>query len=163
MVDEGASDRYALLLPARELVRVAVDLALQADQAEDFGNLAPDVASTAASHLQRVGDVVVDAAVGEQLEVLEHGADPPAQMGKAAVRQAVDVAAGDPHLAARRLHLADQHLDQRRLAAAGGPHDEGELAPLEREGDALHPDVAARIDDGGVAQLDNRRSRFGAV
>jgi hypothetical protein len=116
----------------------------QANQAQDLGDLVPDVAPAAAGHLKRVRDVVVDAAVGEQLEVLEHGADAPAQMGKAAGRQAVDVPARDSHLAAGRLHLADQHLDQRRLAAAGGPDDERELTPPKREGDALDPHVAAR-------------------
>ena len=39
--------------------------------------------SAAAGHLEGVGDVVEDGAVGQQLEVLEHRADAPAQMGKA--------------------------------------------------------------------------------
>ena len=61
-------------------------------------------------------------------------------------------------LPAGGVDLADQHLDQGRLAAAGGADDEGELAAVDRERDALEPDVAARVDDGRVAQLDDRRA-----
>jgi hypothetical protein len=98
-----------------------------------------------------------------QLEVLEDRADTPPQLGKAACTQAVDVATRDPHLAAGRLHLADQHLDQSGLAAAGGPDDEDKLAALEREGDALHTHMSTGVHDGGVAQLHDRRPRPLAV
>ena len=40
-----------------------------------------------------------------------------------------------------------------------GPDQEGELAPLDRERDAVEPDVAAGVDDRRVAQLDDRRGR----
>ena len=88
VVDEGAGDRDALLLAAGELVGVVVDLRLQADEAQDLGHLAADLRARLADHLQRVGDVVVDGAVGQQLEVLEHGPDPAAQVRRAVVGRA---------------------------------------------------------------------------
>ena len=157
MVDEGARDRDALLLAAGELVGVVVDLRLQADQAQDLRHLAADLRARLADHLQRVGDVVVDGPVGQQLEVLEHGPDPAAQVGRPVGGHRVDVLAGDLHGAGGGLDLADQHLDQRRLAAAGGPGDERELAAGDLEREVLEGDVAARVDDGRVVDADDRR------
>ena len=75
MVDESAGDRDALLLAARDLVGQAVRLVGQADQVEDLGHLAADGAPVLADHLERVGDVLLDGLVGQQLEVLEDAAD----------------------------------------------------------------------------------------
>ena len=158
VVDERAGDRDALLLAARELVGVVVDLRLQADQPEDLGHLAADLRARLADHLQRVGDVVVHGAVREQLEVLEHGPDPAPQVGRAVGGHRVDVLAGDLDGAGGGLDLADQHLDQRRLAAAGRAGDEGELAATDLEREVLERDVAAGIDDGRVVDADDRRA-----
>ena len=49
-----------------------------------------------------------------------------------------------------------------RLAAAGRPDQEGELAALDRHGGPVEADVAARIDDGHVAQLHGRAATAGA-
>ena len=95
MIDKGAGDRDALLFAAGELVGVVVDLRLQADHAQDLGHLAADLRARLADDLQRVGDVVVDGAVGEQLEVLEHGPDPAAEVRGALGGHRVDVLAGD--------------------------------------------------------------------
>ena len=40
-----------------------------------------------------------------------------------------------------------------------GADEEGELAPLDRQRDAVEADVAAGVDDRRVAQLDDRGSR----
>ena len=159
MVDEGARDREALLLAARELVGKAVGLVGEADQAQRVGHLGADLRARGADHLQRVSDVVVDVAAGEQLEVLEDGADAAAQVGDPLRLKSGDVAAGDQHLALGRLQLADQQLDQGRLAAAGGPDEEHELAAVDAQADALERDVSARVDLAGPAQLDDRRLR----
>ena len=95
VVDEGAGDGDALLLAAGELVGVAVELGREADQAQRLRHLLADFGAAGADHLQRVGDVVVDGAVGEELEVLEDGADVAAQLRDFLLRQLADVAAGD--------------------------------------------------------------------
>ena len=44
-----------------------------------------------------------------------------------------------------------------------GPTTKANSPRSEREGNALDPDMAARVDNGGVAQLDDRRPRPVAV
>ena len=68
VVDEGAGDRDALLLAAGELVGVAVELGREADEAQHLRHLLADLGAAGADHLQRVGDVVVDGAVGSSLK-----------------------------------------------------------------------------------------------
>ena len=97
--------------------------------------------------------------LGQQLEVLEDGADAAAQVGDLVLRERRDVAAGDQDLALGRLELADQHLDQRGLAAAGRADQEDELAAVDAQADPLQGDVAARVDLGRAAQLDDRGLR----
>ena len=87
MVDERARDRDALLLAARQLVREAVELLAEADELQDLGHLALDRAARLALHLERVGDVLVDGAVRQELEVLEHAADVAAQLRHARAAQ----------------------------------------------------------------------------
>src|SRR3954464_8887995 len=128
VVDEGAGDGDALLLATGELVGVAVELGRQADQAQGLRHLLANFGAAGADHLQGIGDVVVDRAVGQQLEVLEDGADVAPQLRDLLLRQLADVAAGDLDRALAGGELANQHLDQRRLAAAGGPYEEDELA-----------------------------------
>jgi hypothetical protein len=110
-----------------------VQLGREADQAQRLRHLLADLGAAGTEHLQRVGDVVVDRSVGEQLEVLEDGADVAPQLRDLLLRQSADVAAGDAHRPLRRLELADQHLDQGRLAAAGRADQEGELATIDRQ------------------------------
>ena len=156
VVDEGAGDRDALLLAAGELVGVAVQLGREADQAQRLRHLGADLGAAGADHLQRVGDVVVDGAVGQQLEVLEDGADVAPQLRDLLLRQGADVAAGDADRAVGGRLVADQRLDQGRLAAAGRADEEDELAAVDRQRDPVERHVAARIDLGHVAQLDDR-------
>ena len=57
--DQGARQRHPLLLPAGELVRIAVVVVGEADDAELlFDELADLVLLMLALHLQRIGDVV---------------------------------------------------------------------------------------------------------
>ena len=78
--DERARDRDALLLAAGELVREAVELVGQADELRISGTFSLDLVARLALHLERVGDVLVDVAVRQQLEVLEDAADVAAQL-----------------------------------------------------------------------------------
>ena len=159
VVDEGAGDREPLLLAAGELVGEVLGLVCEADQAQRVRDLGADLRARSADHLQRVGDVVVDVAVGEQLEVLEDGADAAAQLRDPGAAERRDVPAGDQDLALGRLELVDQQLDQGRLAAAGRADEEDELAAIHPQADAVEGDVAARIHLGRAAQLDDRRRR----
>ena len=142
MVDEGAGHGDALLLTAGELVGVAVELGREADQAQRLRHLLADFGAAGADHLQGVSDVVVDGAIGQELEVLEDGADVAAQLRDLLLRQLADVAAGDLHRALGRGQLADQQLEQRRLAAAGRAYNGNELA---------RADSDRRVLDRGVA------------
>src|SRR4051794_9854594 len=128
VVDERAGDRYALLLTARELVGVAVQLGAQADQAQDVRHLAADRLAGLADHLERVGDVRVDRAVGQQLVVLEDHADVAAQVGQPLRGDLVQVTARDADDARGGLELLHQQADAGGLAAARRPHEEDELA-----------------------------------
>jgi len=151
----GLKQRGALT--AGELVRVAVDLGREADETQRLRHLLADLGPAGADHLQRIGDVVVDGAVGQQLEVLKDGADVAPQQRDLLVRQAADVASRDPHLALGRVELADQQLDQGRLAAARRTDQEDELAAPNRQRDSFQGKVATRIDLGDVVELDDRR------
>ena len=81
VVDERARDRHALLLAAGELVGEVVELGREPGQAQDVRHLLADLAALAARDLERVGDVVVDRAARQQLEVLEDHADVAAVVG----------------------------------------------------------------------------------
>src|SRR5207248_2225367 len=77
------------------------------------------------------GDVVVDALVRQELEVLEDAADVPAQVRDLPLAELGDVLAGDPDAAGVRLLLLVEEADERRLAGTGRPHQEDELALLD--------------------------------
>src|SRR5436309_4911546 len=79
-------------------------------------------------------------------------------MGDPLIAELADVAAGDHDFSLGRVQLADQQLDQCRLPAPRRADEEDELAAIDRERDALDRQVAAGIDLGDVAQLDDRRS-----
>lgn len=81
LVDEGARDRDALLLPSGELVGHPVGLAVEADQLERLGDALGDLVAGVPGHLHREGDVLGDVLVLQQAEVLEDGADLAAQRG----------------------------------------------------------------------------------
>src|SRR4029078_2464824 len=75
MVDDGARDRDALLLAARELVGPGTGRVREADEPQHLGHLAPDRGRRLTLHSQRVRDVLEGGTVAEELEVLEDAAD----------------------------------------------------------------------------------------
>ena len=76
-------------------------LSTEADEGEDLGHLAADLRALLALHLERVGDVLVHGAVGQQLEVLEDAADVAAQLRHRERRRRCELAAADDDPAAR--------------------------------------------------------------
>ena len=95
VVDERARHRDALLLAAGELVGKVVQLEREAGQAQDVRHLVADLAARAAGDLERVGDVVVDRPVRQQLEVLEDHADVAPVVRDPLARDLREVLAGD--------------------------------------------------------------------
>jgi hypothetical protein len=93
----------------------------------------------------------------QELVVLEDDTDVAAELRHALAGHGADVVPGDEHLTARWIHLPHQKADEGALAAPGGSHQEGELAPLDSEGHTVQPDVPAGIDDCRIPQLDDRR------
>ena len=103
-------------------------------------NRSPGLVAVLPTHLERVGDVLVRGAVGEQLEVEEHATlrrtSAPAVAGRARSRP--------PTMMRPRVgSLLDQQADDRRLAGAAGTDDEHELALVDDE-----RDVAQRLTSG---------------
>ena len=156
VVDERARDRDALLLAARELIGVVVQLRRQAGEAQDVGHLVAHVAARSAGHLQRVGHVVVDRPVREQLEVLEDDPEVAAVVRDLLARDLGEVASRDGDRAVGRLDLLDQQPHDRRLARAGGADEEDELAGKHGERGVLEAEVSAGVLLGDRAQVDDR-------
>ena len=156
VVDERARDRDALLLAAGELVGIVVQLGREAGEAQDVGHLLAHLAARPAGHLQRVGDVVVDRPVRQQLEVLEDDAEVAAVVRDLLARDLGQVAPGDRDRAVARLDLLDQQAHDRRLARAGRADEEDELAGVDRERRVLEPHVAAGVLLRDRAQVDDR-------
>jgi len=155
MVDEGAGDRDALLLAAGDLVRQAVRLLAEADQAEDLGHLAADHAPRLAHHLEGVGDVLVDGLVGQQLEVLEDAADVAAQQGHLALRQGAQVAPGHQDPPFRGFQFLEDELDEGGLAGARRPHQKDEFALADMAGEILEADHAEVVSLADVLEDDH--------
>src|SRR6266540_1493373 len=127
-VDERACDRDALLLAARQLVREAVSLVVEADELQDLGNSAIDGVAAGADHLEGEGDVLAHGLVGQELEVLEHTADRTTQRRHLPRGEPVQLFAGNPHAARAGPLFLDQQADEGGFAGAGLADDEDELA-----------------------------------
>src|SRR5680860_1252688 len=95
------------------------------------------VVALLADHFESERDVVEHRLVGQQAEVLEHGADLAAQVRNAPVRELVEVAAGHVDVTRGGPFLAQDQLEERRLAGAGGSHKEHEITALNLDGDVV--------------------------
>jgi hypothetical protein len=145
---ERAGQRHALLLAARELVRMAALEAAEPDQVEDLGH-----AGDATAPRKAVAHVVGHAEMGEERVVLE---DHP---HVAALRRN-PAAAGhhavvDADLARVRLLEAGHQAQHGRLPAAARAQHGQQLAALDGEVGVAHGlDVAEAL--GHAAELDHR-------
>ena len=102
------------------------------------------------------GDVVADRAL-EQLDLLRHEGDPPAQLGH---RDVGDRNTAEPHGAAGRLDEAQQQPGERGLAAAGAADDADRAAAADDDVDVVERQRLTRtlVPERDVVQVDRQRS-----
>ncbi len=124
---EGAGQRRALLLAAGQLAGIVGQAVAEADLRQAF--LGPLEGVVAPGELQRHGDVLQRRHGRDQVEVLEHHADPVAPEARQRVLAhpgELDAVDGDG-AAGRALQARDQH-HHGGLTGAGGPDNAQHLA-----------------------------------
>src|SRR5581483_3861945 len=130
-----AGEPDPLPLPARELRRVAAGVArVEPDELEQLRDARADPRLLPAEQAGHGRDVVADRHVREEADLLDHVADPAAQLDG---RQVADAAAVDADVA---LVEVDQPVDEAqrgRLPAARGPDEDAERAGRDREREAV--------------------------
>ena len=130
---DGAADRHALQLAARQLARVALEQVVDGEHLRRPVDLGGDLLLRRSSRAQAEGDVVVHVHVRVQRVVLEHHRD------VAPVRRlVVDRFAADLDGAGVGVLQPGDGPQQRALAAAGLAHQHGELARRNLQVDALY-------------------------
>ena len=127
----------ALLLAARELLRVAVReiLRVEFDGGEQLVDAVADLLLAPAEQLWHDRDVLGDGHVGEQSDLLDHVADVASQLVRVEGKHVSPVDRDGP---ARRLDDAVDHLHGRCLATAARADEHDELTRLGRHGEILH-------------------------
>ncbi len=145
---ERARQRDALLLAARELVRIRLRGGGEPDQREHRIDAPRAFAGGQLAQPER--DVARDGEVREERVVLEHHADA-ALLGRHANRGAGDDAAAEGDRAALHRLEAGEAAQHRGLAAAGGAEQAADDAGCEREAHPAHDRLRAvrvrKIDD----------------
>src|SRR3984885_5626229 len=146
LADDGAGDADALLLAGRQLERQVALLAEESDLIERRAHALVDLAPGHARDDERQGDVVGDRPVEEQLVILEHDAQAPAELRGAACLDGRGVLVIDEYLTpCRALDERDQ-LQDAALARTGMTREKHELAGLDAKRYARE-----RLAAGGVA------------
>ncbi len=156
---QRARDRHALHLAARELVGPMAAAVPEPDQVERRLHALAHVARAAAVEEERQRDVLLGGIGGQEVEELEHEADPPPpEDGDLVVAHAGDGRPVDDDLARRR-HVETAHqVEQRALPRAARPHDRHELARRDVErhaGQRAHLGLALAEDLVDVADGDH--------
>ena len=127
-------DRHPLLLPARQLGRIAVDLVAERDQLQALANAGINGrAGLATMNPQREGDVLEHRRVLDQVELLEDHPDPLPGLAQCAPRQRGQLLAGDKDATGiGSLQQIDQP-QQRRLAGPALADQPKDLALAHRQ------------------------------
>jgi len=166
-----ARDRDALALPARELVRIAVELQrIEPDPhhraSDELGDRAP--AEFGRVGHQRLGDDLAGrhARIERGQRILEHDLEIAAQRTARAPVEPCEIATEPGDRAGRRRHQAEDRARQGRLAAARFADHAERLARRHREAhpveraqlERLVPDPVGRhrVGDREVADLEQR-------
>ena len=110
--------------------------------------------------LEPEGDVVDDAPVRQQPEVLEdHREATPAQLAEPLLVRGTDVLAVEEDLAQGRLDQPGEAADERRLAAARQAHDDEDLARADVERDVADGDRGRGPEpELGIRELEQGRT-----
>ena len=135
----------------------------QPDEREHPVDGRPDLAPRRAGHLEREGDVLADRLGRQELEVLEDDADLAPHLGHLAAAELGHVLAVEDDRAARRELVADEQLDERRLARAGRPDEEDEVALGDDQVDVAQGDLAVGVLLGHVVQDEDGPFLLGLV
>ena len=173
---QGAGDRHALLLTAGELTRtVRQPVAESEDGHQVIDPRAGLAVDTAAGEVEGQGDVLGRGQGRDQIEGLEDEADLlPAHPRAPVVIEGAQIGPSEDDLTGGCVVEAGRDIQQGRLARAGRPHDGGEGAAVDIEGDPVER-ADLTISSGHVAQahdglgvLDrvhthNARNRCGAA
>ncbi len=128
LAHDRAAHRDALALAAGELARLALQQVGQAERLAGALDAAPDLGLRRAARAQAEGDVVEDRHVRIERVVLEDHR----HVALARI-ELVDRLVADRDLAGGDLLEAGDHAQGGRLAAAGGPDEDHELARLDLE------------------------------
>jgi hypothetical protein len=159
IVGERARDRDALLHAAGQVMRIGLAEFFQLHERELPARDVFALGLGHALHLEPEGDVAERGAPREQLrEILEHHT--------AVEPVAVDLLAADADLAAGRTEKARDQIEQRGLAAAGGPDDTEKFGLLDVEArgcDARDTACGRVVGERDVADFDMRHRRFREV
>ncbi len=132
-VDQGAPERHALLLAARQFARIMLRLVGQMHQLQRFPGESFDFVRRAVRHLEREGDVLRHRHVREQGVALEHG------MNRTPLRRCgCEILAIQENLSAvGQVETCDQ-AQQCSLATAGGAEQGKEFPGLDAEVDVIY-------------------------
>jgi len=130
--DEGARERHALLLAAREFARVTVGEPTQVGRIQNRGEFAIDGGAVELAQLKSIGDVFGNRHVRPQRVTLKNHRHVAPLRRQRARRGGYQLIA-DPYFARRRLDEARDQPQRRRLAAAGRPEQADQPAVLDGE------------------------------
>ncbi len=132
LAHDGAADRDALALTARELTGLAFEIVGEVEDPRGLLHFLLDDVGALSGHLEREGDVVAHAHMRIERIGLEHHRQPP--LRRADLRHVLAV---DEHLARGHILQSRDETQKRGLAAARGTDEDGELAVLDVEIDAV--------------------------
>ncbi len=136
--DDRAGHRNALLLSAAHVLGIGLELVSEAHLLQRALRLDLGLGALQPAHVERDPHVLLGRQRREQVVGLEHEADvAAAQVGEFFGVEPFRAVAGDGELARARRHDAAEDRQQRGLAAAGGAHQQRQLAGVELQVDAL--------------------------
>ncbi len=121
-----------------------------------LGYLGADDVTRAPDDFHRERDVLVDGAVGQELEVLEDAPDVAAQLGHFPVTQLRDVAPGHDNSPGGGLLLPEQEPQEGGFPRPGRTDEEDEFALLHLGGDVSQRADIALVDLGNVLEENHR-------
>ena len=129
LTDQRAGDRHSLLLSAAQLVRQRMHARSQAHLVDHAVDAAAPLPGGEIPVSQRQRDVVADVEVRDEIEALEDEAELlVAERRPLPIRQRHHVMAVQAVAAAVEVVEQTRHVQERRLARSGRPHDGDELA-----------------------------------